>query len=294
MRVFDQGARPDRHLALLASLLLTLAGCTTPRAGGMAVAEADRWEKSNRDIYAFNKKLDKYALKPAAKAYRTTVPTAARHGITNVYNTYNEPLNFLNALLQGKIKQAFRSVDRFMINATIGVGGLADNATELGRPEEPEDWGQTFATWGFESGPYVMLPLFGPSTLRDSFGLGFDFVVHPSDIAREVAANPNIFWRAGQISLRIVNLRDRVSEQGADAMLAGSLDEYTLVKSAYLQRRRDQIWDGNAPYEPEDDDSESLPAGLQPDDVQSSDARPVDPGPFVPPPAIPAAPQRLQ
>ena len=289
MRVFDPGARPDRHLALLAFSLLSLAGCTTPHAGGMAVAEADRWEKSNRSIYAFNKKLDSVALQPAARVYRSAVPTAARHGITNVYSTYNEPLNFFNALLQGKIKQAFRSVDRFMINATIGVGGLANNATELGRPEEPEDWGQTFATWGFESGPYVMLPLFGPSTLRDSFGLGFDFVIHPSDIAREVAANPNIFWRAGQISLRIVNLRNRVSEQGADAMLADSLDEYTLIKSAYLQRRRDQIWDGNLPYVPEDDGSDSLPATSP-----TADTQPADPTLGVPPLAIPTAPQRPQ
>ena len=280
MRVFLNSARLGRTLAGLALVLLPLAGCATPRAGGLEVAEADRWEKSNRNIYAFNKKLDKYALKPAANVYHSTVPTAARHGITNVYNTYNEPLNFLNALLQGKIKQAFRSVDRFLINATIGVGGLADNATELGRPEEPEDWGQTFAAWGIESGPYVMLPLFGPSTLRDSFGLGFDFVIHPSDIAREVAANPNIFWRAGQISLRIVNLRDRVSEQGGDAILAGSLDEYTLVKSAYLQRRLGQIWDGNPPYVP-DDDGEMPPAEAPPPAVAEP---PTAMPPATPPP----------
>jgi phospholipid-binding lipoprotein MlaA len=280
MRVFPRRAGLGRQIACLALLLLPLAGCATPRAGGLAVAEADRWEKTNRKIYAFNKKIDNYALKPAAKVYRSTVPTAARHGITNVYNTYNEPLNFLNAVLQGKIKQAFRSVDRFLINATIGVGGIADNATDLGRPEEPEDWGQTFATWGIESGPYVMLPLFGPSTLRDSFGLGFDFVVHPSDFVRNATLSPSILWRAGQISLRIVNLRDRVSEQGGDAILADSLDEYTLVKSAYLQRRRDQIWDGNPPYVPEDD-GEIPPAEAAPTSVAApTQATP----PALPPP----------
>lgn len=268
-RVFGSG----RRLACVAMVVLPLAGCATPRAGGLEVAEADRWEKTNRNIYAFNKKIDKYALKPAAGVYRSAVPIAARHGITNLYSTYNEPLNFINALLQGKVKQAFRSVDRFLINATIGIGGLADNATELGRPEEPEDWGQTFATWGFESGPYVMLPLFGPSTLRDSFGLGFDFVIHPSDIAREVATNPTMIWRGGQISLRLVNLRDRLSEQGGDAILAGSLDEYTLVKSAYLQRRRNQIYDGNPPYVPDD---------YVPDDAGSEALPPVTPA--APPP----------
>ncbi len=251
--------------ASLVVLALGVAGCATPRAGGLEVAEADRWEATNRRIYKFNKGVDKYALKPAAKVYRTAIPTAGRHGISNVYNTYNEPLNFLNDLLQGKISKAFRSVDRFLINATIGVGGLADNATELGRPEEPEDWGQTFAHWGIKSGPYVMLPLFGPSTLRDSFGLGFDFVVHPSDFVRNATASPSLFWRAGQVSLRIVNLRARIEDQGGDALLAGSLDEYTLVKSAYLQNRKNLIWDGNPPYDASEDGSEDAPAAPAPE-----------------------------
>ncbi|MFZ4689727.1 MAG: MlaA family lipoprotein [Polymorphobacter sp.] len=241
-------------------LLLALGACATPRAGGLEVAEADRWEKSNREIYAFNKKLDKNVLKPTARVYRTVVPTAARHGITNVYGNYGEPASFMNALLQGKIKQAFRTLDRFLINSTLGVGGLADNATGLGRPEESEDWGQTFATWGIESGPYVMLPLFGPSTLRDGFGLAFDFVIDPADFARNAAFSPSWVWRGGQIAVRIVNLRDRVSEQGGDAILADSLDEYTLIKSAYLQSRRNAIWDGNPPLTPEEIEEANEPA----------------------------------
>ncbi len=269
---------PAAVLPLL--VLLPLGACATPRAGGLEVAEADRWEATNRKVYAFNKRVDKYALRPAAKTYRTVVPIAARHGVTNVYNTYNEPLNFLNDLLQGKISKAFRSVDRFLINATIGVGGLSDNATDLGRPEEPEDWGQTFAHWGIKSGPYVMLPLFGPSTLRDSFGLGFDFVLNPADFARDAAANPSLYWRAGQISLRLVNLRARISDQGGDALLAGSLDEYTLVKSAYLQSRKNAIWDGNPPYDPSEDGSEPLPAeAAPPADAPDPAATPVAPPP---------------
>ncbi len=248
-----------RHVLLINSLLaLTiLAGCATPRAGDYKVAEADRWEASNRKIYAFNKKIDKYALKPVANAYRAVVPTAGRHGITNALNNYGEPLNFLNAVLQGKIKQAFRSVDRFFLNTTLGIGGVADVATDLGRPEEPEDWGQTFAVWGIKSGPYVMLPFFGPSTLRDGFGLGFDFFAHPSDYARNAALHPPLLYKAGQISLRIVNLRARLIDEGGDSLLAGSLDEYALVRSAYLQRRRDQIWNGNAPIDPADDGSDA-------------------------------------
>ena len=245
---------------LLPLLLAPLAACTTPSAGGLEVAEADRWEATNRKIYKFNKGIDRYALKPVATVYRTVVPVPGRHAITNVFSTYNEPANLLNALLQGKIKQAFRSLDRFLINATLGVGGIADNATELGRPEEEEDFGQTFAQWGIKSGPYVMLPLFGPSTLRDSFGLAFDFGLNPMDYARDAAASPSLFWRAGQIATRMVNLRARLADEGGDSMLAGAADEYALVRSAYLQNRKNLIWDGNPPYVPEDDGSMDEPA----------------------------------
>lgn len=248
-----------QRVAITALLLLPLAACATPRAGGLEVAEADRWEKTNRKIYAFNKKADKYVLHPAANVYRAVIPLPGRRAITNVYSTYNEPLNFLNAVLQGKIKQAFRSVDRFLINVTLGIGGISDRATALGRPEEPEDFGQTFAHWGIKSGPYVMLPLFGPSTLRDGIGTAFDFGLDPADFARNAALHPSLFWKAGQISTRIVSVRARLKDEGADAALAGSLDEYTLIKSAYLQHRLNDIWDGNPPYVPEDD-GETPPA----------------------------------
>ena len=247
-----------RYIIALASMVLPLlAGCATPKAGGMEVAEADRWEGTNRRIYQFNKNLDRTVLKPVANAYRTVVPTAARHGITNVYSNYGEPANFLNAVLQGKISQAFRTVDRFLINTTLGIGGLADNATDLGRPQEKEDFGQTFAVWGIKSGPYMVLPVFGPSTLRDSFGLAADIFLDPADFARNAAFSPSLYWRAGQIATRVINFRARLSEQGGDALLADSLDEYTLVKSVYLQNRRNAIYDGNLPPDPEDDPNDA-------------------------------------
>ena len=252
---------PDRNCALALLALLTLGGCATTQAGSMDVAEADRWEAGNRRMYAFNKRLDRAVLKPLSSTYRTVIPTAARHGITNVYSTYGEPANILNALLQGKISQAFRSLDRLIINATIGVGGLADNATDLDRPQEREDFGQTFAAWGIKSGPYVVLPLFGPSTLRDSFGLAADIVIDPADFARNAAFSPTLYWRVGQIGTRLINVRSRVSEQGGDQLLADSLDEYTLVKSAYLQTRRNAIYDGNLPPDPIDE-SENEPPPL--------------------------------
>jgi phospholipid-binding lipoprotein MlaA len=268
------------------ALLLPLAACATPKAGSFEVAEADRWEGTNRKIYNFNKRLDARVLKPTANVYRTVVPKAARTGITNVYSNYGEPATILNALLQGKIKQAFRSLDRLLLNSTIGIAGVADNATELGRPQEPEDFGQTFATWGIESGPYVVLPVFGPSTLRDSFGLAFDVVVDPADFARNAAFSPSIPWRIGQIATRIINFRARASDMGADALLADSLDEYTLLKSVYLQNRRNALYDGNPPLTAKEleemDGAEPIP-----DETPETAATPDQ---LPPPPAEPAAP----
>jgi phospholipid-binding lipoprotein MlaA len=250
-----------KRFGRLALILLPLAACATPKAGGYEVAEADRWQGTNRKIYNFNKGLDRAVLKPAANAYRTVVPTAARHGIANVFSNYGEPANMLNAILQGKISQAFRSFDRLLVNSTIGVGGLADNATDLGRPEEPEDFGQTFAAWGIESGPYVVVPVFGPSTVRDSFGLAADFAFDPADYIRNAVLHPSIYWKAGQIITRLVDFRARTIDLGADAVLADSLDEYTLLKSVYLQNRRNAIYDGNPPPLPGemDDGSEEVP-----------------------------------
>ncbi len=246
------------HRLLL--LLLPLSACTTPHAGDMKVAEADRWQGTNRKIYDFNKGVDRYALKPAATAYRTIVPQPARVAVANVYSEYGEPSNFLNAILQGKIKQAFRSVDRFLLNATLGIGGINDVATDLGRPQEAEDFGQTFAMWGIKSGPYVMLPFLGPSTLRDAFATPFDFFVYPSDYVRNAVFHPTIYWNGAQVTGRFINLRSKLTDSGADGLLAGSLDEYTTVKSAYLQGRTNLIWDGNPPYVPDEDEAPALPA----------------------------------
>jgi len=251
-----------QYLGFVAALLLVpLAGCTTPRAGDYKQAEADPWEKTNRKIYAINKKIDKYALKPVAIGYKTIVPKPARTGIGNIYNTYGQPLNFVNAVLQGKIKQAFRSVDRFLINATIGVGGLSDAATDLGRPEEPEDFGQTFAVWGIKTGPYVVLPVFGPSTVRDGVGTAIDIFQDPADVIRGRLLRPGFLFRTGQFAVRLASVRSRIIDQGGDKLLADSLDEYTLVKSAYMQNRVNAIWDGNPPVAPDEPDDSAPAAG---------------------------------
>jgi phospholipid-binding lipoprotein MlaA len=189
------------------ALMAGLSACTTVHAGSQAEAYRDPWEHTNRDLYAFNKGLDKYALKPVTQVYRTVTPVAARHGVSNVFNNIDEPLSFINAILQGKIKQAFRTADRFLLNTTLGVGGLADVATDMGRPEEPEDFGQTLAVWGVGTGPYLMVPLLGPSTARDLTGFVVDFFTDPVGYGRNSTIGGGIEIRGGQFAAEVIDLR---------------------------------------------------------------------------------------
>ena len=268
-----------------AAPVLALAACATPHPGSMdAAVNSDRYEKFNRSIYSFNRGLDRYALKPVTQVYRAVTPEAARRGVSNAFQNTEEPLSFVNAILQGKIKQAFRTLDRFLINTTLGVGGLADNATDLGRPEEPEDFGQTLAVWGVKSGPYLMLPLLGPSTLRDAAGFGVDLAADPFDYARNAALHPTFVAKVGIFGARTIDLRSRIIDAGGDNALSGSLDEYATIKSAYLQRRQSQIYDGNPPL---DDEDLNVPAAapVMPPAAPGSPATatPVAPAPPAPP-----------
>jgi phospholipid-binding lipoprotein MlaA len=226
-------------------LVLALSACaTTP--GGVAEAEQDRFEKTNRAIYRFNKGVDTALIKPTAQVYRAVVPGAARRGASNALDNVDEPLSFINALLQGKIKAAFRAVDRFLINSTLGVGGLADHATDMGLPKQEEDFGQTLAAWGVGSGPYVMLPLFGPSTLRDVVGLGVDSVSDPWPQFQKHAVRLTATERLGVTGFEVIDLRSRLIDT-ADPLIEGALDEYATVRAAYLQQRLTDIHDGDPP-----------------------------------------------
>lgn len=251
-------ARTVSLVALLAAPLL--AGCvTTP--GGVSEAELDRFEKTNRAIYAFNKGVDTAVLKPVTQGYRAVVPGIARRGVSNALDNIDEPLSFINAVLQGKFKAAFRAVDRFMINSTFGVAGLFDHATEMGLHKQEEDFGQTLAAWGVGSGPYIMLPLLGPSTLRDTVGFGVDSVTDPWPKFQKHVAGLNGTERIGVTAGEAIDLRSRLIDT-ADPLLATALDEYATVRAAYLQQRLSDIYDGDPP---EDDftptfDDEPLPS----------------------------------
>jgi phospholipid-binding lipoprotein MlaA len=240
---------PMRFGPPLALLAMLLAGCATTASTDLARAEADPWEKSNRRVYAFNKGLDRWVVKPVTQGYRFVTPKPVRTGVSNAFSNYGEPSNFLNAVLQGRFDQAFRTLDRFLLNSTLGVAGVMDVATDLGRPQEPEDFGLTLARWGVKAGPYVVLPLFGPSTLRDGIMSPVDFFVYPSDFVRNAWLSPGWDVRIAMAAGRFVSLRNTLIETGTDGLLASSLDEYALVRSAYLQRRRLQLFDGQLPVE---------------------------------------------
>lgn len=254
--------RGFHHTALL-SLALLLAGCATTGSTDLSQAEADPWAASNRRVAAFNKGLDRWVVKPVTGVYRAAVPRPARTAVANAYGNYGEPANFLNAVLQGKFAQAFRTLDRFLLNSTLGVGGLADVATDLGRPQEPEDFGQTLARWGVKSGPYVVLPLFGPSTLRDAIMTPFDLFIDPADFTRNAVLHPGWDVRIAMLGGRVINFRNSLIDSGADKLLAESLDDYALAKSAYLQRRRLQLLDGKLPAD-EDPFAEQPEAPAEP------------------------------
>ena len=235
----------------VALLVLSLGACAAPHPGSNAPALRDPYEKFNRSMYGINRGLDKGIVTPATKVYRFAIPVVARRGITNIFNNLTEPLSFINAVLQGKPKEAWHTFKRFAINTTIGVGGLADHATGMGLPQESEDFGQTLAVWGVKSGPFLMLPFLGPSTFRDAGGAGVDFVSDPVPYARNAIFHPSFVAKAAQFTVQTLDLRSKLIDAGADDVLSSSLDEYATVRSAYLQRRQSQIYDGSPPDEDE-------------------------------------------
>lgn len=278
----------NRKFQVILAVLIGTSACTsTP--GGVSEAELDRHEKTNRAIYSANMAIDRSVIRPVTKGYRAVVPAAARRGASNALDNVDEPMTFFNALLQGKIKAAFRAVDRFVINSTLGVGGLADHATDMGLPKQEEDFGQTLSAWGVGSGPFIMLPLLGPSTLRDAIGFAVDTVTDPFTRFQKRTLDLGTTERYGVTAYEIIDLRSRLVDT-ADPLLKTALDEYATVRAAYLQQRLTEFYDGDPP---EDD---FVPAGPEePSAVAPSDgANPFPPAMFsVTIPATPANGRRV-
>lgn len=225
--------------AILALLLAVPLGACATTSGAGPTSEDDPYEGFNRGVWGFNRAVDKVALKPAATVYRTVTPVPARRGLSRALSNLTEPFSFINNLLQGRPDRAFNALGRFVVNSTIGVGGLADHASDLGLPPTPEDFGQTLAVRGARKSPYLVLPILGPSTVRDAVGTAVRFVADPAQIVinSELTRTQN----AGVTAVRVIDGRAQASESGADAFLETSADPYAAARSAYLQRRTAEI-----------------------------------------------------
>lgn len=208
----------------------------------------DPWEGLNRHIFAFNEGADRYVAKPVAKAYKEVTPRFVDQGIGNVFDNLGEVKNFFNDVLQGEGKDAMVDAGRFLINTTVGVLGFFDVATHLGLPRESEDFGQTLAVWGVEPGPFLMLPLLGPSTIRDGSSRFIDRYASPTSEVEPFSAE------LGLMALDLVQLRAKLL--GSDELVSG--DKYTFLKDAYLQRRQFLINDGEFQDSFGDEDFESF------------------------------------
>lgn len=222
---------------VLASLLA--AGCAS--APGRTTNK-DPYEGFNRGVYKFNDTLDRAALKPIAKGYRKVTPGFLRTGIGNVLSNLEYPGTFVNQFLQGKWVLGFRDTGRFLINSTLGVAGIFDVATPLGLEKNDEDFGQTLAFWGVSSGPFINLPLLGPSSMRDAPARAFDWLTNPLQYTE-------IPWEAewGQRVIGVVHQRSELLP--LDETLQRTYDPYAFIRDAWTQQREFNVYDGNPPPE---------------------------------------------
>ncbi len=199
-------------------------------------AQADPLESYNRAMFTFNDKADQWVLKPLAKGYQGVTPDFIERGISRMFANVGEVLNIVNDVLQGKVGQAGNDTGRLLINSTIGLAGFFDVARQVGlEKSDGEDFGQTFGAWGVGEGPYVVLPLLGPSTLRDAPGRFLDSVINPLGQIDHVPTRNQIY------GVEVLSLRANLLE--AEKLIKG--DKYTFVKDVYLQRREFLVNDGD-------------------------------------------------
>jgi phospholipid-binding lipoprotein MlaA len=264
-----------RALAASAAIaLFLLGGCATtgnsdPR---------DPLEPMNRAIYKFNDGFDRAIAKPAAELYRAVFPPIVRTGVSNFFSNINDVIVALNNLLQGKVPEAINDVGRILVNTTLGIFGVMDVATELGVPKNNEDFGQTLGRWGFGDGPYIVLPFLGPSSVRDTFGWVGDIYTSPLVGIEDVRVRNSV------IAFRFVTVRADLLE-ATNILETAALDPYEFVRDAYLQRRRNLVYDGNAPeekdLEPAATDQKPKPAApeAKPEGEPKPAAKPVSEAP---------------
>jgi phospholipid-binding lipoprotein MlaA len=226
-----------RFWMLLSGLvLLALQGCATVKNADAR----DPWEPMNRSIYQFNDAIDTVALKPAAQLYVQVLPGMVRTGVSNFMGNLGDVWSMANSAMQLKGQATVETFMRINVNTFMGLGGILDVASEMGIEKRREDFGQTLGYWGVQPGPYVMLPLFGPSTLRDALAFPVDMQGNVTNSLADEAT------RNGLLAVRLIDQRAGLLK-AVDAIKASSLDPYSFVRDAYLQKRRNDIYDGNPP-----------------------------------------------
>ena len=229
-------------------LSLSLLGCATngdPR---------DPLEPLNRNIYKFNDAIDGAVIKPVATGYRDVMPDMVRTAVGNFFSNLDDVVVLLNDLLQFKLERAVSDFSRLVWNTTAGIAGLFDIATPMGLPKHQEDFGQTMGYWGIGNGPYLVLPFFGPSTLRDAIGKVADANFDP------VLQHDPVPERNSAIAIDSIDTRSRLLN-AEEILDEASLDRYVFLRDAYLQRRIGMVYDGNPPHQkPWDEDSDQAPA----------------------------------
>ena len=258
-----------RTAALVVGLgtAVMLAGCAGPN-------PRDPYESYNRAMFTFNDKVDTYALKPVATVYRDVTPSFVQTGVGNFFGNLSDAWSGVNNLLQGKGEDGMTDITRFALNSTLGVLGLFDIASPAGLEKHKEDFGQTLGVWGLESGPYLVLPLLGPSTVRDTVAL-------PADWAG------NIWQYKDPVHVRNIGTGVNVVDTRASLLDAGSLfedaalDRYEFLRDGYLQRRESQVFPDGNPRKPK---VKQDPYGDDAGDI-GAPAAPAAPVPATPPQA---------
>jgi phospholipid-binding lipoprotein MlaA len=232
--------RAGRALLLgLCGLLLAACAATPPPE---ALGANDPFEAANRDIMVLNGHLDEIFFKPTLQRYRW-LPEEVRAGIHNFLRNLSAPTIFLNDVLQAEPDRAGQTMGRFVINSSLGIGGLFDPAAKMGLPQHGEDFGQTLAVWGVDEGPFLMLPFLGPSNPRDVTGLAVDtFLLDPTNY---VHFKQHIYWAGGRQYLNVLDLRSQTFEtlQGIER---SSVDYYAALRNLYRQNRAKEIRNGKA------------------------------------------------
>jgi phospholipid-binding lipoprotein MlaA len=231
---------PTLRALVSVAVAALVAGCAA------APSKVDPLEPMNRALYSVHDVVDTNVVKPIAQAYVDVIPQLARTGVANVFNNIDDLFSAMNGLLQGKPDKAGNDLGRVMLNSLFGVGGLFDLASMIGIERGNEDFGQTFGVWGLPQGPYLFVPLFGPTTFRDGSGVLLRIAVGP------VGFVPDLPLRNSLYGLGYVDLRAQALGAG-ELVDTAALDRYLFIRNAYLQRRRYLVNDGKPPPDLEDE-----------------------------------------